>query len=59
LCFIEKEVKEAIFEMKHNKAPSLDGFFLLNFIKISRRSLMRAGWLYLKSFMMESYLYLT
>jgi hypothetical protein len=24
--FIEKEVREAIFQMKHNKAPGLDGF---------------------------------
>lgn len=24
--FVEKEVREAIFEMEHNKAPGLDGF---------------------------------
>jgi hypothetical protein len=24
--FCEKEVKDAIFQMKHNKAPGLDGF---------------------------------
>jgi hypothetical protein len=24
--FMEKEVKEAIFQMKHNKAPGSDGF---------------------------------
>jgi hypothetical protein len=41
-CFTEKEVKEAIFEMKHNKAPGPDGFpveFYQRFWKIIKDDL--------------------
>jgi hypothetical protein len=41
--FTEKEVKEAIFEMKHNKAPGPDGFpaeFYQRFWKVIKYDLM-------------------
>jgi hypothetical protein len=38
VVFTEKEVKEAIFQMKHNKAPGPDGF-PIDFTKFFGKSL--------------------
>jgi hypothetical protein len=50
--FSKKEVKDAIFQMKHNQAPGLDGFQQSS-IRLFGKSSNMTLWLYLRNFIIE------